>query len=83
MPFSEHRDTDPFDEPEYHQFVDSMSQHCHCTAFHSPCSGVLAGGPCDGLKSFDVDDELIEDDDYIDDGEIRECITPYRFQPTA
>lgn len=37
----------PFETPEYWEWVVSMTKHCHCT-HHRPCDGVLAGGTCDG-----------------------------------
>ena len=63
MPIA-HQDTDPFDTAEYHAFVDSMSKYCYCTSSYNPCDSVLAGGPCDRRKPFDIDDELLTIDDF-------------------
>lgn len=46
----------PYDTPEYQQFVASMVKHCRCE-YDQPCEGVLAGGPCDrktSARDFDT-----------------------------
>ena len=58
---------DPFDSAEYHEFLASMAQYCHCTSPYNPCDRVLAGGPCDHRRSFDIDDELLTADDHDSD----------------
>lgn len=51
-------ESDPFDTPEYAEFVESMVKHCHCCPECSsdiPCAGVLSGGLCDGACNCDDD----------------------------
>ncbi len=55
-------DKDPYESEEYHKFVQSMVEHCHCEPYENrPCDGVLAGGLCDGVieieRRDDGDDE--------------------------
>ncbi len=40
----------PYDTPEYQQFVSEMAKHCDCAERFKPCDGVLAGGVCDQIK---------------------------------
>lgn len=45
--------TDPYNSPGYQTFVESMVPHCQCDHHNRPCDGVLAGGPCDGIRERD------------------------------
>lgn len=45
--------TDQFQTEEYQKFVASMAEHCRCDYHLRPCDGVLAGGPCDGIRERD------------------------------
>lgn len=38
---------DPHESEDYQRFVESMVEHCRCSASNCPCEGVLAGGLCD------------------------------------
>lgn len=60
---------DPFDTPEYAEFVASLEKECKCLPYERrPCDGLLAGGPCDmwghhGCGDMEGDNKGWEDDD--------------------
>jgi hypothetical protein len=55
------KDEDPYESEEYHKFVESMVEHCHCSPESMrPCDGILAGGLCDDLH-FDREAEREDD----------------------
>lgn len=61
----------PLDCPEYLEFVEKMSAHCHCDTQYRPCDGVLAGGLCDNIHDEPGDHagDIAEDEDrFTDDG---------------
>ena len=45
-------------DESYQEFIDSMSQHCHCCPICQsvPCDGVLAGGFCDDICNCDEEE---------------------------
>lgn len=61
---------DPFDSPEYQEFVNDLASECKCGCAecgNSPCDGLLAGGLCDGMgctcNEYEDDDFYINGDD--------------------
>ena len=50
---------DPWDTPEYAEFVAKMEKLCKCLPHERrPCDGLLSGGPCDmwGHHNGDMED---------------------------
>lgn len=65
-PHPDQNDIDPYETPEYQEFLAECAKHCRCK--QRICAGVLAGGMCDNEG---WDDEMYLDDDldrsYYDD----------------
>jgi hypothetical protein len=51
----------PYDTPEYQQFISDMVKHCRCS-HDRPCDGLLAGGLCDNIQRIEDDDPDQDDD---------------------
>lgn len=52
---------DPFDQPEYQDFVEECAKGCMCE--NAPCDGCLAGGVCDGPSPSERDEEVSWEDE--------------------
>jgi len=42
------------DDPDYQEFLETMSRYCHCE-YDKPCDSVLAAGPCERKQRESLD----------------------------
>lgn len=53
---------DPSQDPNYQRWIEELAKHCRCSC--GPCDGLMSGGICDEI----VDPERDRDDDLDLDG---------------